>query len=152
MDMALPSFSLGQLVATPGALEALARNGSTGLEYLQKHASGHWGDLGDEDKSANEAALRTGARIMSAYRLGDGTRIRVHHSVSCHCRFRASSCVLPCGSPRTVFPSSSQTISSFAFTDTCSPSTKLAEFMLHRCRHALPLFRAVTALSLRLFL
>ncbi|HPO15404.1 MAG TPA: hypothetical protein PLI09_18315 [Candidatus Hydrogenedentes bacterium] len=68
-------FSLGQLVATPGALDALARNGSTGLEYLQKHASGHWGDLGDEDKSANDAALRTGARIMSAYRLGDGTRI-----------------------------------------------------------------------------
>ena len=26
------SFSLGALVATPGALEALGRNGSTGLE------------------------------------------------------------------------------------------------------------------------
>ena len=69
------SFSLGALVATPGALEALGRNGSTGLEYLQKHARGEWGDLCDEDKRANEAALRTGARLLSAYRLADGAKI-----------------------------------------------------------------------------
>jgi len=69
------SFNLGQTVATPGALEALGRNGSTGLEYLQRHASGDWGDLCAEDKTANEAALKTGARIMSAYHLADGTKI-----------------------------------------------------------------------------
>jgi hypothetical protein len=70
-----PLFSLGPLVATPGALEALARNGSTGLEYLQKHGRGEWGDLDADDRAANDAALQTGARIMSAYTLLDGTRI-----------------------------------------------------------------------------
>jgi hypothetical protein len=70
-----PSFSFGPLVATPGALEALGRNGSTGLEYLQRHARGDWGDLCDGDKRSNDAALKTGARILSAYRLPDGTKI-----------------------------------------------------------------------------
>lgn len=40
-----PSFSLGMTVITPGALAALGRNSSTGLEYLTRHATGDWGDL-----------------------------------------------------------------------------------------------------------
>jgi len=70
-----PSFSLGPIVATPGALEALGRNQSNGLEYLARHARGDWGDLGDEDKQSNDAALQSGARIMSAYHLADGTKL-----------------------------------------------------------------------------
>ncbi|MDQ1257331.1 MAG: hypothetical protein QG656_1935 [Candidatus Hydrogenedentes bacterium] len=69
------SFSLGPLLATPGALEALERNQSTGLEYLQRHACGDWGDLGNEDRQSNDAALQTGARLLSAYHLADGTKI-----------------------------------------------------------------------------
>jgi len=69
------TFHLGPLVATRGALEALGRNGSTGLELLARHARGDWGDLCDEDKRANDAAIRTGARILSAYHLADGTKI-----------------------------------------------------------------------------
>ena len=68
-------FSLGQTVATPGALEALQRNNSTGIEYLRRHASGDWGIGCDEDKQANEAALRTGARLLSAYFLPDETKL-----------------------------------------------------------------------------
>lgn len=75
MGKKTPSFSLGPIVATPGALEALGRNQSTGIEYLQRHANGDWGDLDKEDKSANEAALKSGARLMSAYRLPDGTKL-----------------------------------------------------------------------------
>ena len=70
-----PSFSLGPLVATPGALEALGRNGSTGLKFLARHAAGDWGDLCEEDKKSNDAALQTGARLLSAYHLPDGTKI-----------------------------------------------------------------------------
>jgi hypothetical protein len=69
------SFPLGALVATPGELEALARNGSTGLEYLQKHSRGEWGELCDDDRIANDDALKSGARLLSAYTLGDGTKI-----------------------------------------------------------------------------
>jgi hypothetical protein len=68
-------FDLGQVVATPGALDALAQNDSNGLEYLRRHASGDWGDVCAEDRQANEDALRTGARIFSAYLLPDNSRL-----------------------------------------------------------------------------
>ena len=71
----LPLFSLGRVVATPGVLDALERTGCAPGRYLHQHVSGDWGDLGPEDKVANETALRTGARLLSAYRLPDGTRI-----------------------------------------------------------------------------
>jgi len=68
-------FSLGQTVATPGALEALRRNNSTGLEYLRRHASGDWGIVCEEDKEANNEALKSGARLLSAYFLPDETKL-----------------------------------------------------------------------------
>ncbi len=68
-------FSLGQTVATPGALEALERNNTNGLEYLSRHASGDWGTVCDEDKQANNEALETGARLLSAYTLPDSTKL-----------------------------------------------------------------------------
>ena len=68
-------FSLGQTVATPGALEALQRNNTTGLDYLRRHASGDWGIVCEEDKQANEEALKSGARLLSAYFLPDETKL-----------------------------------------------------------------------------
>jgi hypothetical protein len=41
-------------------------------ELVVRHIHGDWGDLGQEDKQANEEALVTGARIFSAYGKGDG--------------------------------------------------------------------------------
>lgn len=70
-------FSLGQVLATPGALEVLQRNNVTGFDYLRRHASCDWGILCDEDKKANEDALKTGARLMSAYFLPDETKLWV---------------------------------------------------------------------------
>ena len=68
-------FRLGRLYITPGAIEALYQNYTTGAEYLTRHLSGDWGDIGDEDKATNNQALESGARILSAYRLKNGTRI-----------------------------------------------------------------------------
>ena len=70
-------FSLGQVVATPGALEALQRNNVTALDYLRRHASGDWGIVCEEDKQANESALKNGARLISAYFLPDETKLWV---------------------------------------------------------------------------
>jgi hypothetical protein len=42
------------------------------MALVGRHTSGDWGDLGQEDKAANEEALVTGARIFSAYGTGDG--------------------------------------------------------------------------------
>jgi hypothetical protein len=69
------SFSLGRVVATPGALAALERVGKSPIDYLQKHAKGEWGELDEEDKRANAEALESGARLLSAYLLPDETKL-----------------------------------------------------------------------------
>ena len=38
-----PKFNLGQVVATPGALEALEESGQTPQFFLEKHQRGDWG-------------------------------------------------------------------------------------------------------------
>lgn len=70
-----PLFSLGQIVATPGAIEALKENGTDGAEYLRRHESGDWGDLCQDDKKENDLSVREGFRILSAYRLPDGQKL-----------------------------------------------------------------------------
>ena len=62
-----PLFDLGQIVATPGALEALHEAGQTADEFLSRHVVGDWGELDAEDKALNDAAVLDGSRILSAY-------------------------------------------------------------------------------------
>lgn len=83
-------FSLGQVVATPGALEALAASDQTPAELLSRHQSGDWGNLDDEDKRLNDEALVDGSRIFSAFVLKDG-----HTKVWCITEVgRQSTCLL----------------------------------------------------------
>lgn len=56
-------FPLGQIVATQGAFETC--NQQLLMECLSRHARGDWGD--SSDKVANEEALLSGSRILSAY-------------------------------------------------------------------------------------
>ena len=64
-------FPLGSVVATPGALELLEENGQTPSVFIARHHSGDWGDaLCDEDKQANDAALKDGSRLFSSYKVG----------------------------------------------------------------------------------
>jgi hypothetical protein len=70
-----PTFSLGQIVVTQGALEALQKAGQTAIEFVQRHARGDWGDVCEEDRQANDQSLFDGSRLLSAYRLNDGTKI-----------------------------------------------------------------------------
>lgn len=64
------SFSLGRVVATPGALAALEKAGKAPIDFLQRHARGDWGEaLCEEDKQANADALKHGTRLLSAYQL-----------------------------------------------------------------------------------
>ena len=73
-----PLFSLGQVLATPDALEALEKAGQTPSELLARHVRGDWGEaLCDEDKALNDEALKDGSRLLSAYRLRTGTKVWV---------------------------------------------------------------------------
>jgi hypothetical protein len=49
--------------------------GSSASPFLVRHALGDWGDLCDEDRQSNSEALADDLRILSAYRLSDGTKI-----------------------------------------------------------------------------
>jgi hypothetical protein len=69
------TFPLGQLVATPGAAEAFARNKQEPTEFLRRHWRGDWGELDAEDGAENEYARTHDLRLLSAYTLKDGTRI-----------------------------------------------------------------------------
>ena len=75
--MSTNNFTFGQLVSTPGALDAFRRNGEEPWPYLARHADGDWGDLDEDDMRFNNAALRHGERLLSAYTLPDGTRIYI---------------------------------------------------------------------------
>ncbi len=66
---------LGQIVATPGALVALAAAGTSPSTLLSRHASGDWGDLDAHDRAANDAALHDGSRLLSAYLVAEGVKI-----------------------------------------------------------------------------
>lgn len=66
-----PLFPLGQVVATPGALEYCAKNDISPLTLIGRHHRGDWGDLSDDDREANENALFAGGRLLSAYRVGN---------------------------------------------------------------------------------
>lgn len=61
------SFPLGRVVATPGALALAEEHGLDLPALIARHQTGDWGTLGDDDRRANERALRTGARLLSRY-------------------------------------------------------------------------------------
>jgi hypothetical protein len=87
-------FSLGRILATPGALEALAAAGQTGDEFLARHVNGDWGDLDDEDREANDTALVDGSRLLSAYKTRKGERIWVITEAVNDVGLRYSTCLL----------------------------------------------------------
>jgi hypothetical protein len=73
----LPKFSLGRIVATRGALEALNQANQNPFEFIEKHQTGDWGELCEEDKRENEFSVRNGFRILSAYRTRNGVKLWV---------------------------------------------------------------------------
>ena len=70
-------FSPGELVITPGCLQAFHTSMDRIVPFLIRHVSGDWGDLDEDDRRANDNALLHGLRLLSAYTLSDGTRFWV---------------------------------------------------------------------------
>jgi hypothetical protein len=73
MQTIKPLFSLGQVVATRGFLDA-----DVAIEaplLLGRHALGDWGMVSNDDKKVNDQAVIDGDRVLSAYQLQNGTKI-----------------------------------------------------------------------------
>jgi hypothetical protein len=65
-----PKFPLGQIVATPNALDSLAPEDiQCGI---QRHQTGNWGDVCDSDRQENDLSLEKGFRLLSVYRASNG--------------------------------------------------------------------------------
>lgn len=91
-----PLFQLGQIVATPGALQMLKEFGVQPFTLLNRHVCGDWGDLDESDRHENNMALIHGNRLLSAYSLQrqDGTRVRTEKVWIITEADRSSSCML----------------------------------------------------------
>ena len=98
IDVKKALFDVGQVVSTPGALQLLQRNGLSPWEFLSRHIQGDWGIVSDEDKAANDEAIRDGSRILSAYVVNDvndgTTKLWVITEAVGDNGKRASSCLL----------------------------------------------------------
>ena len=65
-------FRLGRIVATPNALDHLTQDDM--LVGITRHQAGDWGEVGEEDRRANDCALAQGSRLLSVYRSANGTK------------------------------------------------------------------------------
>ena len=68
-------FPLGQVVATPGALDALATAEQSASVFLRRHVTGDWGNVCEEDAQENKFSLEHDFRLVSAYTLESGVMI-----------------------------------------------------------------------------
>jgi hypothetical protein len=87
----MAKFALGQLVATPGALEAMEASGQTPDFFLARHQAGDWGEVSEEDCLLNERALKDGDRLLSVYRTLKAVRLYVITEADRSC----TTCLLP---------------------------------------------------------
>jgi len=68
-------FTLGTVVFTRGALQALLDSRQAPLEFLNRHVSGHRGEVNQVDADENQVSVAQGYRVLSAYRTRSGVMI-----------------------------------------------------------------------------
>src|SRR5262245_22159819 len=70
-----PTFALGQILVTPGALDAVGQCHQNLLVFLGRHSACDWGEVCEGDHQLNEQALQDGSRLLSAYTTKSGTKL-----------------------------------------------------------------------------
>lgn len=86
-------FDLGRIVATPGALALLEKNGIHPVSLLRRHVRGDWADMDPSDRTANANAVKDGGRVFSSY-LVNKNKVWVITEAVNDSGYRESSCVL----------------------------------------------------------
>jgi hypothetical protein len=74
-EIPITVFRLGKLVATPNALQHISHEDI--LLGIKRHQMADWGDLGEEDRSINDACLRDGGRLLSVYHSKTGVKFYI---------------------------------------------------------------------------
>ena len=76
-------------MATQGALAALQESAQSPLEFLSRHSTGDWGNVGQDDWALNDMAIEGGDRILNAYKTLKGVNVWVVTEAD-----RSSTCIL----------------------------------------------------------
>lgn len=82
-------FGLGQMVATPDALDALEKAGQTPLDFIKRHAAGDFSECDPSDAEANNEAIWNEERVFSVYHTKLGEKLYVITEAD-----RSSTCIL----------------------------------------------------------
>ncbi|MCW0161158.1 hypothetical protein OIV56_00300 [Burkholderia pseudomallei] len=64
-----PLFPPGRVIMTVGVDELIKTGRLNPYPYLFCHLRGDWGDLCDEDRRRNDAAVNSGERLFSEYKV-----------------------------------------------------------------------------------
>jgi hypothetical protein len=70
-------FEVGRTFGTPGALSALMLEQIEPQKLIDRHVSGDFGELCEEDRMSNCAAIVYGGRVLSVYLLPSGVKVYV---------------------------------------------------------------------------
>lgn len=70
--MTTPKLNLGQLLITPAAKRSIHLPDA--MKALISHQNGDYGEISEADKEANQEALVTGDRLLSAYTDKNGVK------------------------------------------------------------------------------
>ena len=70
--VSVAKFQLGQLVATPNALNHLTQDDIR--SGIIRHQSGDWGDLDADDRKENDLSLERSTRLLSVYHASNGVK------------------------------------------------------------------------------
>lgn len=69
-------IELGKVVVTANLQERLGSKAFRLIpNIIARHSAGDWGDVSPEDAKTNDAAVKSGCRIMSVYKLKDGLEV-----------------------------------------------------------------------------
>src|ERR1022692_1521900 len=72
-----PKFNLGEVEVQKEAAVALAQAGQEASYFLQRHASGDWGDISDKAMAENDHRLKAKQDVVSAYHTNLGEKFLV---------------------------------------------------------------------------
>ena len=70
VQLQLPLFSTGQVVATPGALSLLSEVGVAPIDLITRHVFGDWSEMSPEDQVQNCLAVANGGRVFTSFSVG----------------------------------------------------------------------------------
>lgn len=77
IDRPAHRFELGRVWATANASLVLKASDIDCLRLIDRHVTGDWGDVSEEERRENDVAVRFGYCLLSVYRVPCGFRIWV---------------------------------------------------------------------------